>query len=79
MILCIGTSRPKELSSSVRIRGVPLSGLLIEVLTVGATRNSIVIPEQTPLPQLWHEEFHNVFEGLGEEDIALIRLDSKAR
>lgn len=71
MIFRLGTSRPEIFGGSVRVWRVPLPRLPVKVFAICASGDCVVIPEQTSLSQLGHEQLDNVFEGLGKENIAL--------
>ena len=53
------------------LRRIFLPLLLVEVLPVRPARHSVVIPEETPPPQFWHQELRDILERLREEDVSL--------
>lgn len=71
MILSINTSSPVVLGSGMLRQGMSLASLLVEVLSVCASRDGIVVPEETSLTELWDEKLSNIFEGLREKNITL--------
>lgn len=62
MLACIDTRSPAIFGRCMLIKGILLPLFLVKVLSVCPSWHSIVVPEQTPSPQLRHKQINNILE-----------------
>lgn len=76
MIFYRNPSPPSKRSCNMFMERPSLPLFLVEVLSIGASGKSVVIPEQAPRAKLWKEELNHILERLREERIGLRLLVS---
>lgn len=70
-LFCRDSSLPSERRGNVLRRRPRLARLAVKVLSISASRDSIVVPEEPALLELGQQKLDNVFEGLREEGVSL--------
>lgn len=70
-LFCRHSSLPPESRRNVFRRRSRLAGLPVKVLSISASRNGIIVPEESALLELRQQKLDNVFERLREEGVSL--------
>ena len=71
MLFRRNTGSPSILRGYVLIQRPSLTWCPIKVFPISSTRHSVVIPKETPFPQLWEEKFNYILERLREKRVSL--------
>lgn len=68
---CRHSSLPSERRGNVLRKRPRLTRLAVKVLSISASRNGVVVPEEPALFELRQQKLDNVFERLREEGVSL--------
>lgn len=70
-LFCRHTGLPSERRGNVLRRRPRLARLAVKVLSIRASRNGVVVPEESALLELRQQKLDNVLEGLRKEGVRL--------